>query len=62
MISRKAPPVQAGWHPPHKKKEILDDLKASLHAEGMIRLLEADEVIQKWMTLNKVQERQLKPA
>ena len=47
---------------PDRKKEILDDLKASLHAEGMIRLLEADEVIQKWMTLNKVQERQLKPA
>jgi hypothetical protein len=43
-----------------RKKEILEDLKASVHADALIQLLETDEVIQKWMNLNKVHERQLK--
>lgn len=49
-------------HPsdPDPKKEVLEDLRASVHAEDIKRLVMSDHVIQKWMSLNPVSERDLK--
>ncbi len=45
---------------PDRKARILNDLRVALHADDIKRILKSDKVIQKWMALNKVTQKDLR--
>ena len=47
---------------PDRKEEILADLRAATHAEGLMGLIKSDPVIHKWLNLNDVEAKDLKPV
>jgi hypothetical protein len=49
-------------HPsqPDRKEKILSDLRNSFNAEDVKRLIKSDPVIQKWMSLNDIELKDLR--
>ena len=45
---------------PDRKAQILEDLRAAVHADGIERILKSDPVIQKWMSMNKIGQKALR--
>jgi hypothetical protein len=51
-------------HPsdPDRKAQILADLRVAVHADDIKRILGSDPVIQKWMSLNNIAQKDLRSA
>ncbi len=51
-------------HPsdPDRKVQILEDLRVAIHADDIARILKSDPVIQKWMSLNNIAQKDLRGA
>jgi hypothetical protein len=45
---------------PDRKSQILEDLRAATHADDVVKILQSDSTMQKWMFLNDVTEKDLR--